>query len=189
MTTDYPESLKGQFLMAMPGLLDPNFHQTVICLSEHTRDGAVGIVVNRAHASLKAAAIFSELEIVHNEAVGEVPVYLGGPVHASEIFILHGQPFDTDVSLEITPGLAMSTTREVLADIAIGKGPALFFISLGCAGWGPGQLEAEIRQNAWLTCNIDETILFDVPVDRRWDHAMRKLGIDPTLLIDAAGHA
>ena len=76
MTTDYPESLKGQFLMAMPGLLDPNFHQTVICLSEHTRDGAVGIVVNRAHASLKAAAIFSELEIVHNEDFGEVPVYL-----------------------------------------------------------------------------------------------------------------
>jgi len=189
MATDYPESLKGQFLMAMPGLLDPNFHQTVICLSEHTRDGAVGIVVNRAHASLKAAAIFCELEMVHNEDVGEVPVYLGGPVHASEIFILHGLPFDTDVSLEITPGLAMSTTREVLEDIAIGKGPALFFISLGCAGWGPGQLEAEIRQNAWLTCNIDETILFDVPVDMRWERAMRKLGIDPTLLINAAGHA
>ena len=146
-------------------------------------------MVNRAHASLKAAAIFSELEMVHNEDVGEVPVYLGGPVHASEIFILHGLPFDTDVSLEITPGLAMSTTREVLEDIAIGKGPALFFISLGCAGWGPGQLEAEIRQNAWLTCNIDETILFDVPVDMRWERAMRKLGIDPTLLIDAAGHA
>jgi putative transcriptional regulator len=189
MMTDYPESLKGQFLMAMPGLLDPNFYQTVICLSEHTRDGAVGIVVNRAHASLKAASIFIELEMLHNEEVGEVPVYLGGPVHASEVFILHGLPFDTDVSLEITPRLAMSTTREVLEGIALGKGPEHYFISLGCAGWGPGQLEAEIRQNAWLTCNIDETILFDVPVDKRWERAMRQLGIDPTSLINAAGHA
>jgi len=189
MMTAYPESLKGQFLMAMPGLLDPNFHQTVICLSEHTHDGAVGIVINRTHPSLKAAAIFSELEIAHSDEIGQASVYLGGPVHASEVFILHGHPFDTDVSLEITPHLAMSTTREVLERIALGKGPKPFFISLGCAGWGPGQLEAEIRQNAWLTCHIDEAILFDIPVAKRWERAMQELGIDPTLLIDTAGHA
>ena len=186
---DYPESLKGQFLMAMPGLLDPNFHQTVICLSEHTHDGAVGIVVNRAHPTLKADIIFSELEIDHHIDVGRSPIYLGGPVHASEVFILHGRPFDTHVSLEITPYVAMSTTREVLEHIARGKGPEAFLISLGCAGWGPGQLEAEIRQNAWLTCDIDEAIMFDAPVDERWERAMRNLGIDPSLLIDAAGHA
>jgi putative transcriptional regulator len=189
MATDYPESLKGHFLMAMPGLMDPNFHQTVICLSEHTRDGAVGIVINRAHPSLKAAAIFSELQIVHHDEVGQVPVYLGGPVHASEVFILHGLPFDADVSLEITPHLAMSTTRDVLEQIALGKGPKQYVISLGCAGWGPGQLEAEIRQNAWLTCQIDTGIMFDTAVDKRWERAMRELGIDPALLIDAVGHA
>ena len=187
--TDYTESLKGQFLMAMPGLLDPNFHQTVICLSEHTLDGAVGRVVNRAHPTLKADIIFSELEMDHQKKVGESPIYLGGPVHASEVFILHGRPFDAEVSLEITPHLAMSTTREVLEHIAHGRGPDAFLISLGCAGWGPGQLEAEIRQNAWLTCDIDETIMFDAPVEERWERAMRILGIDPSLLIDAAGHA
>lgn len=189
MTTDYPESLKGHFLMAMPGLLDPNFHQTVICLSEHTREGAVGIVVNRVHPSLKAEAIFSELEMACRHAIGQAPVYSGGPVHASEVFILHGRPFDTGVSLEITPRLAMSTSPEVLARIALGKGPEAFFISLGCAGWGPGQLEAEIRQNAWLTSDIDENIMFEVPVEARWERAMRQLGIDPALLIGAAGHA
>ncbi len=189
MASDYPESLKGQFLMAMPGLLDPNFHQTVICLSEHTRDGAVGIVVNRTHPSLKAETIFTELDIAHHNDVGQVPIYLGGPVHTSEIFILHSRPFDQEISLEITPQLAMSTTREVLESIALARGPSAFLISLGCAGWGPGQLEAEIRQNAWLTCTVDDSILFDIPVNQRWEGAIRKLGIDPSLLVDAAGNA
>lgn len=175
--------------MAMPGLLDPNFHQTVICLSEHTREGAVGIVINRVHPSLRAETIFSELDMTHHADIGQAPIYLGGPVHASEVFILHGRPFDADVSLVITPHLAMSTTREVLARIARDTGPEAFIISLGCAGWGPGQLEAEIQQNAWLTSDIDETILFETPVGERWERAMRKLGIDPALLIDAAGHA
>jgi len=186
---DYPESLKGQFLMAMPGLLDPNFYQTVVCLSEHTREGAVGIVINRAHPTLKAETIFNELGMPFQPAVGQMPVYLGGPVHISEVFILHGSPFDAGVSLEITPSLAMSTTRQILERIARGEGPGMFMISLGCAGWGPGQLEAEIQQNAWLTCDSDEKILFEVPVDQRWDVAMRKLGVDPSLLTDAAGHA
>ena len=175
--------------MAMPGLLDPNFHQTVICLSEHTRDGAVGIVVNRAHPSLKAETIFKELEMAHLSEIGQAPIFLGGPVHTSEVFILHGLPFNTDISLEIVPRLAMSTSREVLENIAQGRGAASFLISLGCAGWGPGQLESEIQQNAWLTCEVDEKILFETPVEDRWQQAMRKLGIDPALLIDAAGHA
>ncbi len=189
MVSDYPESLKGQLLMAMPALLDPNFHQTVVCISEHTHDGAVGIVINRVHASLKAAAIFEELEMQHQEAPGRVPIHLGGPVHVSELFILHGPPIDADVSLLITPTLAMSTTRDVLQRIAWGKGPAAFLIALGCAGWGPGQLEEEIRQNAWLTSDIDADLLFATPVDKRWEAALKNLGIDPTLLMDAAGHA
>lgn len=175
--------------MAMPGLLDPNFHQTVICLSEHTREGAVGIVINRTHPSLTLETIFSELDIAYHGDAGKIPVYLGGPVHTSEVFILHRPPFDAQVSLEITPQLAMSTTREVLERIALATERDGFIISLGCAGWGPGQLEAEIRHNAWLTCAIDESILFEAPVDRRWDLAIRQLGIDPSLLVNGAGHA
>ncbi len=189
MQSDYPESLKGQFLMAMPALLDPNFHQTVVCISEHTREGAVGIVVNRVHATLKADTIFDELKMDHQPELGRLPIHLGGPVHASELFILHGPPFDESTSLVITASLAMSTTRDVLQRIAWGKGPSAFLIALGCAGWGPGQLEAEIRQNAWLTSDIEEKILFETPVEERWEAALRKLGVDPALLMDAAGHA
>ena len=175
--------------MAMPGLLDPNFYQTVVCLSEHTREGAVGIVINRTHPSLKAENIFDELGMPHQAEAGQAPIFLGGPVHVSEVFILHGHPFDARTSLQITSQLAMSTTREILERIARGEGPRSFMISLGCAGWGPGQLEAEIQQNAWLTCECDENLLFEVPIDQRWESAIRKLGIDPSLLTDVAGHA
>lgn len=175
--------------MAMPGLLDPNFHQTVVCISEHTHDGAVGIVVNRVHPTLKAVTIFEELEMDYQPELRHVPIHLGGPVHTSELFILHGPPFDDSVSLAITPFLAMSTTRDVLQCIARGKGPESYVIALGCAGWGPGQLEAEIRQNAWLTSNIEEKILFELPSEKRWEAALGILGIDPALLVDAAGHA
>lgn len=189
MLGDYPESLKGQFLMAMPSLVDPNFHQTVVCISEHTLEGAVGIVINREHPTLRAESIFSELGMMHTDEAGRAPIFLGGPVHLSEVFILHSPPFDAAVSLAISPRLAMSTTRDVLERIARGKGPERFIISLGCAGWGPGQLEDEIQQNAWLTCDIDESILFETPPEARWERALRRLGVDPAQLIDAAGHA
>ncbi len=175
--------------MAMPGLLDPNFYQTVVCISEHTREGAVGIVINRVHAALNAATIFNELKMDHQPELNQVPIHLGGPVHASELFILHGPPFDESVSLVITSTIAMSTTRDVLQRIAWSKGPASYLIALGCAGWGPGQLEEEIRQNAWLTSDIGEEILFETPFDKRWEAAMGKLGINPSLLTDAVGHA
>ena len=189
MASDYPESLKGQFLMAMPALLDPNFHQTVVCISEHTHDGAVGIVINRVHPTIKAATILDELEMDYRPELSHVPIHLGGPVHTSELFILHGPPFDESTSLVVTPSLAMSTTRDVLQRIAWAKGPSYYLIALGCAGWGPGQLEAEIRQNAWLTGDIEEKILFELPSEKRWSAALENLGIDPALLIDTAGHA
>ena len=175
--------------MAMPSLMDPNFHQTVVCVSEHTLEGAVGIVVNREHPNLTAESIFEELGMMFSEDAGRAPIYLGGPVHVSEVFILHSAPFDAAVSLAISAQLAMSTTRDVLERIARGEGPERYIISLGCAGWGPGQLEAEIQQNAWLTSDIDETILFETPPEARWEHALRQLGVDPSKLIDAAGHA
>jgi putative transcriptional regulator len=189
MPSDYEGSLKGQFLIAMPALQDPNFHQTVVCLSEHTAEGALGLVVNRVHASLTAEAIFDELKMTFEPAVGERPIHLGGPVHLSEIFILHGPPFDPDSSFVITPNLALSNTREVLQRIARGKGPEAFLISLGCSGWGPGQLEHEIKENAWITSEASEEVIFREPVEKRWEAALKRMGIDPVVLGDAAGHA
>ncbi len=182
-------SFKGQFLIAMPGLADPNFFQTVTCISEHTTAGAVGIVVNRVHHTLKAQAIFQELQMEYVPATESIPVHIGGPVHMNEIFVLHGPPSTWEGSLRITSSLAMSNTRDVLSAIARGQGPEQFILTLGCAGWGPGQLEYEIKENAWLTGPVDTEVMFKIPVEDRWAEAVKRMGIDPMLLSETSGHA
>ena len=156
----YQGSLKGQFLMAMPGLVDPNFHQTVTCMCEHNSQGAMGLVVNRVQSALTAKDIFEELKMEYASEAEKIPIHTGGPVHIAEIFVLHGPPFDWEGSLKITPNLALSNTKDILASIALGKGPHSSIIRLGCAGWGPGQLEAEIKQKARLTVPVFEENIF-----------------------------
>ena len=189
MESAYTGTLKGQFLLSMPSLLDPNFHQTVTCMCEHNAEGAMGLVINRVHDVLTAKDIFEELKIDYTDGMDSVPIYIGGPVHIAELFVLHGPPFDWQASIRITPELAMSNTKDILESIALGNGPESFIITLGCAGWGPGQLEAEIKDNAWLTYPIFEDNIFKMPVETRWEEAVRKMGIDPALLSDTAGHA
>jgi putative transcriptional regulator len=183
------DTLKGQFLIAMPSMMDFNFAHTVTCLSEHNKEGALGIVINRMIPSLRAESIFKELKVDYISEASQIPIFIGGPVHENEIFILHGSPFSWEGSMQITPNLAMSNTMDLIRAIAMGEGPESYLISLGCAGWGPGQLEAELAQNAWLTCPATDEILFDYAVDDRWDAAVKTLGIDPVLLSDTAGHA
>jgi putative transcriptional regulator len=187
MTTT--SNFKGHFLMAMPALMDPNFKQSVTCISEHTDEGAVGIVINRVHPMLSAKLIFDELGMAHDDTTGEIPIHIGGPVHHNELFVLHGPPLDWQGSLVINNELAMSNSRQILEAIAGGKGPVDYLIALGCAGWGPGQLEWEIGQNAWLTCPCEPELIFRAPVEERWQVAIRRLGIDLDLLSDTAGHA
>jgi putative transcriptional regulator len=189
MSGDVTASLKGHLLMAMPGLSDPNFAQTVTCICEHTEEGAMGIVVNRLHEGLAARDIFEELSIAVAADAPGATVHLGGPVHAGELFVLHGVPLEWEATLRVTPSLGLSNTRDILEAIAGGRGPSAFLISLGCAGWGPGQLEAEIRENAWLTQPVDEDLLFRLPVEARWGEALRRIGVDPLLLSDTPGHA
>ncbi len=181
--------LKAQFLIAMPGLLDPNFYHTVTCVCEHTNNGALGIVVNRVHPSLSAKNIFEELKIPSVPESDKLPIYIGGPVHMDQIFILHGPPFGWKGCFQISENLALSNTKDILESISKGTGPGPVVIALGCAGWGPGQLEAELGQNAWLTGPLNEEIIFKTPVDDRWDAAVKKMGIDPRLLSNTAGHA
>ncbi|MBF0118274.1 MAG: YqgE/AlgH family protein [Desulfobacterales bacterium] len=185
----YQASLKGNFLMAMPGLIDPNFSQTVSCICEHTRVGAVGIIINRVHPTLSGKDIFEELNIKYIQGANLVPIFIGGPVHVGEIFLLHGPPFGWKNTLMIKPSLALSNTRDILEAIAIGRGPKSYIIVLGCAGWGEGQLESEIIQNAWLTTPIVDEIIFDLSIETRWAEAVKKIGIDPALLSNVAGHA
>jgi putative transcriptional regulator len=181
--------LKGHLLMAMPALADPNFRLSVTCLSEHTEEGALGIVINQIHEELNAKMIFDELRIDCHPKAERIPVHIGGPVHTNELFVLHAAPLDWEDSLQINDHLALSNSRKILEAIAAGQGPQDFIISLGCAGWGPGQLEWEMAQNAWLTIAASHDLLFSIPIAERWESAIRRLGIDPQLLSDAAGHA
>lgn len=189
MPRTYDGSLKGHFLVAMPGLGDPNFAQTVTCICEHTAEGAMGIVVNRVHDDLRAKDIFDELAIAGGGHAAGIPIHAGGPVHRGELFVLHGEPFEWNASLRVTPSVALTNTRDILEAIAAGRGPKAFLISLGCAGWGPGQLEAELKDNAWLTHPVFEEPMFVLPVGVRWEETLRRMGIDPAMLSDTAGHA
>jgi putative transcriptional regulator len=182
-------SLKGQLLIAMPSLEDPNFFQTVSCICEHNQDGAVGIVTNRVFSSLAGQDIFEELDINYVPEMADLTIHSGGPVRIDELFLLHGPPLDWEGSLLITPHIALSNTLDVIKALAAGQGPAEFILALGCAGWGPGQLEFEIRQNAWLNHPISEEIIFRTGVDEQWKKAMKISGVDPTFFSETAGHA
>jgi len=189
MEQGYYSSFKGQFLLAMPGMNDPNFAHTVTCICEHSAEGAVGITVNRVHPALSAKNIFEELRLLYTPQAGALPIHLGGPVHIDEIFMLHGPPFNWLGCLMITPYLAMSNTIDILKAVAAGKGPKSLMIALGCSGWGPYQLESEIGENTWLTSPLSCDIIFDTDIEQRWKAAIRKMGINPMLLSEAAGHA
>lgn len=184
-----PSSLKGQFLIAMPMLTDPNFYRSVTFMCEHNDNGAMGVTVNRIYTALSAKEIFDELKLEYQPSSAEIPIHIGGPVHMDEIFVLHGPPLEWEGCLKINDRLGLSNTLDILRAIALGRGPDDFLIILGCAGWAPDQLEMEIKQNSWLTCPGDEEIIFRKPVETRWEAAVKKLGIDPASLSEFAGHA
>jgi putative transcriptional regulator len=182
-------SLKGHFLIAMPSLEDPNFSETVTYICEYGDDGAVGLIINRVHSELTMGAIFKELNLTSIPQMEAAPVHLGGPVYSDQIFVLHGPPFGWEACRPITPTLALSNSEDILERLAKGEGPESFLITLGCAGWGPGQLESEIMENSWLSCPASETILFKTPTERQWEEAAKLMGVDVKQLAGVAGHA
>lgn len=185
----FATSLTSHFLIAMPGLTDPNFVRTVTYVCEHTDQGAMGIVVNRP-TELRLGELLAQLDI-HTQipSVRETTVYQGGPVQTDRGFVLHtaGPAFDS--TLNIDSHISVTTSRDVLEAIAKGEGPTESLIALGYAGWGGGQLEQEMSANAWLSGPADDSILFRVDPDARWLAAAKLLGIDMNLLSGVAGHA
>lgn len=182
--------LANQLLIAMPTLADPNFSQTVALICEHTDKGALGIVLNRP-VGMALGEVFDQLHLPGNDvALREQPVLRGGPVQGDRGFVLH-EPFGTwDSSAKVSDDLVVTTSRDVLQAIAEGRGPKRFLVLLGYAGWSAGQLEEEMKENAWLTAEpLDTAILFDLPLEQRWDAAARLLGVDIRLLGGVAGHA
>lgn len=175
--------------MALPSMVDPNFKRSVTCICEHTEEGAVGLVVNYLNEGLEAGMVFRQLAIECSESANRIPVFAGGPVHVQELFVLHSAPLEWGDSLVVGPDLALSNSRAILEAIAKGAGPHNFLIAMGCAGWAPDQLEWELNRNVWLTCPSSLDLIFETPVELRWEKALRKLGIDPAALSDTAGHA
>lgn len=184
-----PTYLKHHFLIAMPHMADPNFAQTLTYLVEHNEQGAMGLVINRP-SGLNLSDVLEQLrpESLPPARCQGITVYSGGPVQTDRGFVLHpaGQLFQATLELG---ELNLSTSQDVLFAIADGSGPAQSVIALGYAGWEAGQLEAELADNAWLTCPADLEVLFDVPAEQRLAAAAQRLGINLSLLTAQAGHA
>ncbi|MDA8360429.1 MAG: YqgE/AlgH family protein [Gammaproteobacteria bacterium] len=182
-------SLINQFLIAMPGLGDPNFFRTVTLVCEHGSEGAMGIVINRP-TDLTFRDVFTQLGIEAASCARlDEPIYLGGPVQSNRGFVLH-EPLGTWESTLVVGGtLGVSTSRDILAAIARNEGPDHCLLALGYAGWGPGQIEKEIAENAWLSGPASTDVLFRTPIDARWASAAHVLGVDLAHLSGESGHA
>jgi putative transcriptional regulator len=177
------------FLIAMPGMVDPNFASTLTYVCEHNDDGALGIVVNRP-TEMTLAALLEQIEIETSDAgLRDARVHFGGPVQVDRGFVLHRPLGNWQSTLAIRDELGLTTSKDVLEALARGEGPRDVLVSLGYAGWGAGQLESEIAQNAWLTVAADPDVMFETEPDERLPAAMRLLGIDFSRLAGAAGHA
>jgi putative transcriptional regulator len=181
--------LTHHFLIAMPSLADPNFAKSLTYICEHNEQGALGVVVNRP-IDMTLRALFEQIEIpLLDDERGRMPVYFGGPVQVDRGFVLHRPAGDWQSTLSINRDIGLTTSRDILQAVGEGKGPGQLLISLGYAGWAPGQLEQELAQNSWLTVAADLDLVFDLPAEQRLSAAMNLLGIDVTRLSDEVGHA
>ena len=187
-------NLTNQFLIAMPGMADERFAGTVVYLCEHSERGALGLVINKP-IELKLTNLFEKVDLhLGREDLHEEPVYFGGPVQTERGFVLHERiggdesPYHSTLAI---PGadVEMTTSRDVLEALSSGAGPRRVLITLGYSGWAAGQLEDEISRNGWLTVDAKPSVIFDTPVDQRYDRALSLLGIDPRMLSQEAGHA
>jgi putative transcriptional regulator len=181
--------LNNQFLIAMPGMDDPNFAQTVTLVCEHSERGALGIIINRP-LTMDLGEVFEQLGLDASQShVSRQNVLLGGPVQTDRGFVLHSPGAGFESTLLVSDKLHLTTSRDILDALASGQGPERAIVALGYAGWEAGQLEDEMARNAWLTVPVDENLLFDVPAEDRWQAAGRLLGINLLHLSSDAGHA
>ncbi len=186
-------ALSNQFLIAMPGMADDTFAGAVVYLCEHNDKGALGLVINKPIA-LTLGNLFEKVELsLDDDDLAARPVFYGGPVQTERGFVLH-EPLDAtgghyNATLAVPGGLEMTTSRDVLEALSNGAGPKKVLVTLGYSGWAAGQLEEEIGRNGWLTVNATPEIIFETPVELRYERALGLLGIDPRMLSTDAGHA
>jgi putative transcriptional regulator len=182
-------NLTHHFLIAMPAMADPNFARSLTYICEHNDQGALGVVVNRP-IDMTLGALFEQIEIpLQDRQWAALPVYYGGPVQVDRGFVLHRPAGTWQSTLAVSQDVALTTSKDILEAVAEGRGPHQMLVSLGYAGWAPGQLEEELGQNAWLTVPANLDVIFELPPERRFNAAMELLGIDPARLSDDVGHA
>ena len=181
--------LTNHFIIAMPGLMDENFNQAVTYICEHDENGTFGIIINR-ESEITLDDVMQQMKIpYHPDKSKNEAVFTGGPVQINRGFILHRPTGNWDSSLIVNDSVALTTSRDILEAIADNKGPDDTIIALGYAGWGPGQLEQEMAANTWLSCQAEEQIIFNTPVEDRWQAAADLIGVDIQLMSNDAGHA
>ena len=182
-------NLTHHFLIAMPAMADPHFSRTLTYICEHNDQGALGIVVNRP-LEMTLQALLEQVSIP--PAGGKfksVPIHFGGPVQVDRGFVLHTPLGQWQSTLAVNPEIGLTTSKDILQAVARGEGPGKLFVTLGYAGWAPGQLEHELALNAWLTVQASPDVIFDLPAEKRLSAAMSLLGIDFASLSEQAGHA
>jgi len=188
--TDTLLDLCGKFLIAMPSMGDERFAHSVVYLCAHSEDGAMGLVVNKPAPNIAFKELLEQLEITGAPGTRDLRVHIGGPVEHSRGFVLHGHDYTSDGgTLKVDDHVALTATLDVLEDIAKGEGPASTLLALGYAGWGPGQLESELAENAWLVSDAAPEIIFSGDHDTKWLAALQGLGIDPLTLSATGGRA
>jgi putative transcriptional regulator len=182
-------SFTNHLLLAMPALADPNFSQAVTLICEHTDKGALGIVLNKP-LPMCLADVLTQMQLEPaSDHIGAQPVLRGGPVHTDRGFVLHRPGGQWDHSHKVSESIQVTTSRDILAAMARGEAPGDAFIALGYAGWDSGQLEREMKDNAWLSMPVDASVVFDLPFEERWLAAWRLLGIDVDNVSHVPGHA
>jgi putative transcriptional regulator len=191
MTQDTYPGLVNQFLIAMPELQDPNFSRTVTLICQHDANGALGVVINRPMEQLTLQDILDQFDLsspASDSPIG-APVYLGGPVQQQLGLVLHEGIGEWGSTLKINDELGLTSSRDILESMSTAQGPNHALLTLGYAGWGAGQLEDEIQDNAWLSVEADCEIIFRTPPKERWQAAAAKIGVDISQLAPGAGHA
>ncbi|MDP2087485.1 MAG: YqgE/AlgH family protein [Gemmobacter sp.] len=183
-------NLSGKILIAMPAMGDPRFEKSVVLLCSHSDQGALGLIVNKPLPELAFSELLDQLGIARDQGIKAVPVQYGGPVEQGRGFVLHGADWHASTgTMDVVGGLAMTATQEVLAALARGQGPARALLALGYAGWGAGQLEAEIARNDWLTADATPDLIFASDNGGKWAGALAQMRIDPLTLSASAGRA
>ena len=182
--------LSGKLLIAMPGMGDPRFEKSVIFMCAHSDEGAMGLIINKPAPEVKLDELLKQMGIEQADTAASIMVHFGGPVEHGRGFVLHSAEYEaTEATLKVDETFALSATLDVLEDIATGGGPDQSFLALGYAGWAPGQLEAELQENGWLTTDSSAELVFGTGSVDKWATAIRSMGIDPLMLSAEGGRA